>query len=228
MNPEKLDNIFDHGTRSDYYATFIGRKCLKCNWWYIQKNITLDNDETDVITYGLSTYEGVICRFDETPWIKAMRHIEEELAEYHKSLASLKPKEIERLIGEIFCQYHECDVLHVGRSHDKGIDLILVQGDTNIAVQVKHRTRLNKKEGVSPVREFVGALVAEGFTKGLFVSTAVNFSQYAREYVEQVNRNFVPLNLIDINEIREMVGNISADQWSVYDKIWNSHGWGRI
>jgi len=214
--------------RYDYYATFLGRKCLRCNWWYIQKQVTLDSDETDVLTHALSTYEGIICHFEEAPWIEAIRHTEEELVEYRKSLISLKPEEVERLVGEILCQYHECDVRHVGRSHDKGIDLIVIKGDTNIAVQVKHRIGSGKVESVSPVREFVGALVAERFTKGLFVSTAASFSKYAREYAAQVNRNFVPLNLIDIHELREMIRNISANQWSVYDKIWNYSGWDRI
>ena len=37
------------GTRGTFYGSFVGAKCYNCNWWYIQRNGTIDDDERDVI-----------------------------------------------------------------------------------------------------------------------------------------------------------------------------------
>ena len=207
---------------STYSGAAIGLRCVACNWWCIQRDATEDNDGSDILSHHLSTYEAVICRFEEAIWSNALKCAEDELVEYRKGLKSLEPKAVEKVVGRILSQYHRCEVNHVGRSHDKGIDLIVVKGDVDIAVQVKHRYLSDKVQGVKPVREFVGAIVGEGFSTGLFVSTAPSFSKDASDYVARVNRNFVPLNLIDIRGLREIIGNISQAQWEVYEQVWNA------
>jgi predicted helicase len=88
-----------------------------------------------------------------------------------------------------------CEAIHIVGPNDKGIDLILVEGDRQYVVQVKRRST-DAAESVQGVREFVGAMVLQGYVNGLFVSTAPRFSRQAahtvrlaaeRKLVEQIS-----------------------------------------
>jgi hypothetical protein len=39
----------------------------------------------------------------------------------------------------VFKDYFDCEVIHCGRSHDGGIDLILISADEPTVIQVKPR-----------------------------------------------------------------------------------------
>jgi hypothetical protein len=198
-----------------------GRRCKNCNWWFIIGNYSEDDDPYDYAYSSKNTHEGAICRFPYKIWKKPIEAAEQEIKEYRKRLSDLSPVQIEELLGEILAQYKNCEVRHVGRTDDKGIDLILIQGDENTAVQVKHRSinRKKKSESVAPVRDFVGALVGRNYKKGIFFTTDEKYSNSAKEYAEHVSRNFIPLSLYTVNDIREFIGNIVLTQWAQYDKL---------
>ncbi|MCP4371664.1 MAG: restriction endonuclease [Deltaproteobacteria bacterium] len=145
------------------------------------------------------------------------------MQELRNGIKSLSPIDVEKLIGEILCQYFQCDVRHVGRSHDRGIDLVMVKSDHDIAVQIKHRMKSDRVEGVALVRDFVGAMVGERYSEGIYITTAKDFSTPAREYVESVSRNFAPLNLINIQGFRELIGNLASNVSEAFDRTWNHY-----
>ena len=209
-----------HGARSDGYGKKVGFRCFSCGWWLIQVKGTTDDDEVDVIRHHLHTYEGIICHFEPAPWRTALLHASEELGTWQRSLGELSSRDMERFVQRIFRQYYECDVHHVGRSGDRGVDLILVRADKPVAVQVKHRRVGGGAEGVAALRDFVGALVGEGFQQGVFVTTARRFTRPARQYADRVTRQFAPLNLVTVRELRELVGNLVYAQWEEYDRVW--------
>jgi restriction endonuclease Mrr len=69
--------------------------------------------------------------------------------------------------------------VHLGGPCDGGVDLVLINGPRRYVVQVKRRQSATIAECISSVREFVGAMVIAGETRGIFVSTAPTFSRQA-------------------------------------------------
>lgn len=93
-------------------------------------------------------------------------------------------RKTEELVGSIFGDFFDCDVKLVGKSGDGGIDLVLVLGDREVLVQVKHRNRGSHKwqaEPVASVREFLGAAVLYGGRHTILVTTAQHYSRQAQE-----------------------------------------------
>ena len=77
-------------------------------------------------------------------------------------------------------KYDSCEVVHVGGTADRGIDLILVRLDEGPRlVQVKRRTDLTSAEGVQVVRELNGVLFRDNIGKGMVITTASRFTKPA-------------------------------------------------
>jgi Restriction endonuclease len=208
--------------RLAYDSTVVSKTCHRCSWWYLQVEYTADHHDFELVDRGYETYEGIISRFSNDLWRQPILFVEQELREYRKGLASVSGHEMEKIVGQLIAQYEECEVRHIGRTSDGGIDLLIVKGETTTAVQVKHRGsgRARKSEGIECVREFVGALVVEQYSRGLFVTTDAAFSKPAKDYAKKVSRVFIPLELATISDLRSMIGNIQQKQWNEHNRLW--------
>jgi restriction system protein len=88
---------------------------------------------------------------------------------------------------------------HVGRSHDGGIDGLIMEDELGlnaIYVQAK-RVKLGSTIPVTDVRNFVGSLEAKRASKGVFLTTG-QFTQPAEQFITAVQRRIV---LIDGNRL---------------------------
>ncbi|WP_041702133.1 restriction endonuclease [Prosthecochloris aestuarii] len=104
----------------------------------------------------------------------------DQILESADRLRAYDPTKFEKLVGDVMKEFLGCQVDHVGKSNDGGIDLILMHSDRGpIPVQVKRRQADGKVESVALVREFRGAMVLAGFDEGLIVSTADHYSRQA-------------------------------------------------
>jgi hypothetical protein len=116
---------------------------------------------------------------------KTASNVSARLLEFIKDenrLFRMEASEFEFLVGEVLSDLYRCEVVHVGRTGDGGIDLILLESDVGkIPVQVKRRTDSGKVEGVSIIREFRGAMVLTGASEGMFVTTAQRFTKGAQD-----------------------------------------------
>ena len=114
---------------------------------------------------------------------------------------------MEELVGSVFRDFFSCEVVHCGRSHDGGIDLLLIQGDTTIPIQVKRRVRPDAVELVSTVREMFSVLFRDGFRHGKVVSTAKRFSRGSLDEVEKVlaNNRCESFELINLDAFLSML-----------------------
>lgn len=79
-------------------------------------------------------------------------------------------------MGRILAGAHDCEVHQLGYTRDGGIDLILLDGDDQIAVQVKRREDHRKAEPVTGTREFLGAALLASHDDLIYVSNAERFS----------------------------------------------------
>jgi HJR/Mrr/RecB family endonuclease len=98
------------------------------------------------------------------------------LSAHPQTLYSIPARKLEEVAQAVLCEFYRCEVRHVGRTGDGGIDLLVINSDNPIAVQVKRRMKSGKAEGVQLIREFLGAIQLEGLKEAIIVSTADRFT----------------------------------------------------
>ena len=150
--------------------------CKKCGWWifcFSKNKFYLFED------FRNEFYEGAMYNFDFEHTDEPISIIRRRIEQKKIDLRSISPKELEILIGSVFRDFFDVKVKYVGGPGDNGIDLLLARGDRNIAVQVKRREGKGTTEGVSTIRDFLGAILLEDYPKGIVVSTAAKFSKPA-------------------------------------------------
>ena len=124
------------------------------------------------------------------------------------SLKGVSPSSFERLVVGLLSAmgYGEVE-REQGHSGDGGIDGILNQdtlGLEKVYVQAKRYTA--GQVGEPDIRNFSGSLVAQGATKGVFITTST-FSPTARQTAQTISMGNQFIRLIDGRELAEMMIN---------------------
>jgi hypothetical protein len=101
--------------------------------------------------------------FDDLPDFSAVE-LAQALRANEKLWRSVTPRAFEEFVGDVLrANYSDCEVVHVGRSHDRGVDLAFVDaGEKQHLVQVKCHQKRDGSEGAPSVRSLLGALVQAG------------------------------------------------------------------
>ena len=165
------------------------RYCLNCGWWDTEEDCHVEYpDPADPKHYVAQTVHrrAVLREFDVAGSDVPVMALRQHLITHPTALHQLNPHRLERLVESIFRDFMSCEAVHIGGPGDGGVDLILVHGPRRYVVQVKRRQSASKAESVKSVREFIGAMVISGETRGIFVSTAPAFSRQAVRDAEVV------------------------------------------
>jgi restriction system protein len=180
---------------------FCCARCPKCNWWR-------SSDAPAHYSIGYC-HVGILHRTHIESGLSfdpALEAIEINA----QRLFSLTPRAFEEFVGSLFREYFDCKVVHVGKSHDGGIDLILLDSNRGILpVQVKRRTNPSHVESVSLIREFRGAMLLQGMSQGMIVSTADHFSRSAREAADPKPEHLAPQS-VDLINCRRLLDILDA------------------
>lgn len=135
----------------------------------------------------------------------------QELAQYLKIYPSfwhaINPTKLEKLIADIFrANYQESEVIHVGKPNDGGVDVVFIDsGNKRWMIQVKRREFPDKAEGVSTLRNLLGALLLKNSKYGIVVSTADHFSFWAHEASRQALSQGYTVELIDKGKLKRLI-----------------------
>lgn len=140
-------------------------------------------------------------------------------------LHSCNPKSLEKLVAEIFkANFAETEVIHVGKPDDGGIDVLLIDsGGQQWLIQVKRRESPKQSEGISTIRNMLGAMLLEGSLNGIVVSTANQFSLRAQQGAVKAGEIGMTVKLVDKGILNRMLDPLLPDRpWlkpvSVLDK----------
>jgi restriction system protein len=156
--------------------------CDGCGWWRIHTY-----KETDGGIEGISTIikNAVLRKYDLHSKDAPIKALQEYLRKNFDDVIHIHDHQMEKLVQSVFSEHFSCEVEHVGKSHDGGIDLILVQSDSPTVIQVKRRRSLSHVEGVSGIRELLGAALLKGSKNCIYVSTCSKFSNSSNETAAQ-------------------------------------------
>jgi hypothetical protein len=165
--------------------------CPVCGWWFAVQDADLCNDGFAV------TAAGVLERFDLSAATVPLQVLRSELSLRASGISTVHPRKMEDLVSSILAGVYDCEVHQLGYTHDGGVDLILLHGNRQIAVQVKRRENSTKRERVSFVREFLGAALLSGHSDLIYVTTAESFTAGA----EKVAQTAVTRGLVQSYEL---------------------------
>ena len=121
------------------------------------------------------------------------------------NVKGVTPSGFEHLVVELLSKMGYGDGRAVGHSGDQGIDGILNQdtlGLEKVYVQAKRHT--SSQVGEPEIRNFSGSLVAQGATKGVFITTST-FSPTARRTAVTISLGNQFIRLIDGSELAELM-----------------------
>ena len=143
-----------------------------------------------------------------------------ELALYIRShpnfLYSCDPTHFEKIVADVFrANYTNAEVRHVGQPQDGGVDVLLIDAEKEQwLIQVKRRGSPNSTEGVSTIRDMLGAMVVEGVGRGVVVSTANQFSRDAIQAAARAKVGPYRMNiqLVDSSIFNKMLDPILPDR----------------
>lgn len=196
-------------TRSEWddfnEANDVHDECRSCCWW---RHKVIPNH------YFIGdTRIGTLTQAKRSGLPTDVRAAIEEINRIPERLYELDPARFERLVGQVLSALYDSPVIYTGRTHDGGVDLVLLEtGGGHVPVQVKRRARGARVEGVSLIREFRGALLLKGWDKGIVVSTADHFSLFAEDAARPRPEHLVPqaVDLIDARRLLDILGVIGT------------------
>lgn len=153
-----------------------------CGWWDIYAAGLSGSDSVDPMYELPSRGAHSLLRVFDTETIdvvlSALRHA---LVRTPLIMHDLTPYATEQLVGDVLRGLHDGEVVHCGRSGDGGVDLMLLQGASTTAIQIKRRRCHDAVEAVAPVRELVAAAQLHGCKAATYVTTASKFSTPAQK-----------------------------------------------
>lgn len=211
VHADSRNNLdMEDSAASRYYSVEVCQ--CNCGWWDLRSSESTGSDSTDGWMEWVTVTHGILKRFDVSGLDVPVNLLCSELLKRQSILERLHPSKMEQLVGDVFRDFYPgCEAHVCGRSHDHGIDLVLVLSDSPgapIAVQVKRRLRCDRGEPVTTVREFLGAMQIEGFSRGIYLTTADHFTTDAKSGASRVlKRGAVEqLELLDRHSFFSMLG----------------------
>jgi len=115
------------------------------------------------------------------------------------------------LVKDILKEHLQCNVYFATanvNAPDEGIDLYVCHEDDKIKAAVQVKRRISREiESISEVRNFIGAMLVEGHRKGIFVTTAKQFSKATYSIPQKVLATAakLELDLIDGEKLLEIM-----------------------
>ncbi len=223
----EIDHLNDNDVSGRF--TYIERRsCRGCGWWDTDACLPVNQEGRWYEAFSIHR-RAILKEFSissvEVPVADLARHI----ARHPQSVFKVEPYKMEELVAGIFARTMSCRVEWLGGPGDGGVDLLLVSGDDTYAMQVKRMSSVEHPIRVSLVREFVGAMVIEGLTKGVFVTTSSLTKHAERAAIRATHRISVDrVDLVDGSRLVKLCGlaewpNLSRASAERYEEPLMSH-----
>jgi len=176
-------------------------QCPECGWW--EHSYTFQSDDIDegVRATTLELTQAILKKFDIDSKEIPIELLNRYIAHHPDKIYGINDKKMEELVASVFKDFVDCEITIVGKSHDGGKDLILLDGDKQTFIQVKRRTQAEKVEPVSSIRDLIGASILGDAHACVFVTTADHFSKPAKDVAKKIvqKKMLSGFELIDYN-----------------------------
>jgi Restriction endonuclease len=201
----------------DSFAKTV-HQCSSCGFWRARSESSIS---------GIEWITPFVQSFVPQRHISALTALMQEVEKDSTKLYTLAPDRFELFVGSVLRSFYNCEVVHVGQSHDGGVDLILVAADDPILVQVKRRSRAHSVEGVDVVRSVFAAMYVHRAKRAMVITTAQRFSRVAAEWIHMpaLRDNSFHIELVDVTRLLDMLKACKLDKsdppWIGAIQAWN-------
>ena len=216
MHNLRLAGALDRPSRGKYQITDRGRSFLAAHDGPVTNNDLRrlqdeprhndGNADYKIDTGTVDTREGGPDVTPKDMMDTGHERLHTQLAEDLKENVSIvSPTQFERLVLDLLHKMGYGEPEHTGHSGDGGIDGIINQdalGLEKVYVQAKRYT--SGSVGEPEIRNFAGSMMAQGATKGVFITTS-GFSNTAKQTAANVSQRNETIRLVDGNELAQLM-----------------------
>jgi hypothetical protein len=181
----------------------------QCGWWALEQVediYEINRADAEIIWRQVKIFDAAS---REVP----IRLLIAEVKKNPRLVYSTHSDSFERLMTDCLTdKFPNSRVTHVGKSHDRGIDIFCIIDDEPCLVQVKRRKDGSIPEGPRAVRELNGVLFREGCYRGIFISTAERFTEaaFAELKIRMETAKPILVELIAFDGIVDLIAKSSA------------------
>lgn len=196
-------------------------RCERCGWWQYEYRNQSDAAPDGIVASDKRIVTAVLKEYQESDKNIPVHVLSEYINKNPEKIYSIHDKAMEKLVKSVFEDYYSCDVELVGKSHDGGKDLIMIDSDEKTFIQVKRRMSSSKVESVKEVRELLGASYSDDVKSCVFVSTADHFSKDAVELAKKVvkSKKCDRFDLIDCKSFLDMLQLTRQDHTEIWKTL---------
>jgi len=172
--------------------------CPVCGWWKAERTQDIDDFVHHIKFRALYGAAASLRELDLSDVSTPVEDIRSFLAANYAKRGNVHPKLFEETVASGF-RDHGYLAEVTAYSGDDGIDVILARGSEKIGVQVK---RYKNDIEVEQIRSLAGALLLNGFTKGILITTS-EFQRGAQHTVERYKTRGYQIELYDAEKLYE-------------------------
>ena len=158
--------------------------CNICGWWVITDHEGYHHGYEGNLWVRRSA--AVLKKLDPSDISIARKELSLYLVAKFGDRFKIDPKRYEDVVAGVFADFGY-RVRTTSYSGDKGIDIFILDGDGNDTVGVQVKRYKNKIEA-EQIRSFAGALILNGVTEGVFVTTSSYSSGSTKTAAEYISR----------------------------------------
>jgi restriction system protein len=181
------------GSKFEQY--FLLHVCEKCGWWVITNHGGVHFGPEGSLTVRRSA--GILKKFDDSDISVPTNELCQYLVKNYGNRFNIHPKRYEDIVAGVF-KNSGFRVRTTSYTGDKGIDVFIMDGEgkDTVGIQVK---RYKGKIEAEQIRSFAGALILNGVTKGVFVTTSSYRSGAIKTSSDYITRG-LDISLWDADE----------------------------
>lgn len=196
--------------RDDIYCTAL--TCEICGWWVLEKRVFLSSKSKQIWESAFATC-GRLKNLDLDDVTIPIEDVRTYIAAKYKDRFAVHPRTYEEIVSSVFKDLGY-ESIATAYSNDGGIDVILTDSKNNqIGVQVK---RSKNRIKVDQIRAFLGALIINNYTKGVFVTTST-FQKGSKHLASQCSLRDRQIELIDADKFLNALGVAQARKFNQYN-----------
>jgi restriction system protein len=168
--------------------------CPQCGWWhayeFVKRRMYRRLGYTENNSWKRAA--GSLLELDVSDQSAPIQAIRDHLMVHRKELGKVHYDRLEKVVADVYKDlgYHS---IATASSGDDGIDVILTKDGRRIGVQVK---QYKNKVQVEKLRSLAGALLLNGMTSGIFVTTS-DYTTGAPRTVSEYSRKGYQIELIN-------------------------------
>jgi restriction system protein len=204
------DDISSIKTKGTFEKSLL--VCDLCGWWKAEGSQDIDDFVHHMQFRSFHGAAASLRELDLTDIAAPLTEVRSYLLAKYDVRGAIHPRLFEQTVASVFADlgYQSQATSYSG---DDGIDVILARGAERIGVQVK---RYKNSIEVEQIRSLAGALLLNGLTCGIFVTTSA-FQRGGADTAKRLAERGQTIRLVDADAFYELLKLAQRDRYASFE-----------